>query len=100
MSTIYIAEIADKDKRGRLILSNRFMFNFGGLLAMGIGPFVAYQTINYSMMLLPICYFTACWFIPETPYFLLKEGKVDAARNTLMNLTNIKDEEVSICDLV
>lgn len=94
VSTIYIAEISDKDLRGSLILGNRFMFSFGCMVMMAVGPFVNYQTINYSLVLLPMCYFTACWWIPETPYFLLKEGKVDEARETLARLTGIKDEEV------
>ncbi|KOB71243.1 Uncharacterized protein OBRU01_13454, partial [Operophtera brumata] len=94
VSTIYLAEISDKDLRGRLILGNRFMFSFGCMVTMAVGPFVDYQTINYSLVLLPICYFSACWWIPETPYFLLKEGKVDAARETLARLTSIRDEEV------
>ncbi|KOB71242.1 Facilitated trehalose transporter Tret1 [Operophtera brumata] len=96
VSTIYLAEISDKDLRGRLILGNRFMFSFGCMVTMAVGPFVDYQTINYSLVLLPICYFSACWWIPETPYFLLKEGKVDAARETLARLTSIRDEEVGI----
>ncbi|KOB56606.1 Uncharacterized protein OBRU01_25814, partial [Operophtera brumata] len=74
-------------------VSNRFMFSFGCMVTMAVGPFVDYQTINYSVVLLPICYFSACWWIPETPYFLLKEGKVDAARETLARLTSIRDEE-------
>lgn len=61
---------------------------------MAIGPFVAYQTLNYMLLVLPVGYFAACWWIPETPYFLLKEGRVDNARDELMKLRGYKDDKV------
>lgn len=95
-SAIYLVEIADKDIRGSLSVGNRFMFNFGSFAVMAIGPFVTYHTLNYMLLVLPVGYFVACWWIPETPYFLLKEGKVDAARNELMKLRGFKDDKVRI----
>lgn len=96
VSAIYLVEIADKDIRGKLSVANRFMFNFGSFLVMSIGPFVAYSTLNYMLLALPISYFAACWWIPETPYFYLKEGKVESARKELMLLRGYTDEKVCI----
>lgn len=94
VSAVYIAEIADKDIRGQLALTNRFMLSFGCLLVITVGAFVSYQTLNYMLLALPVMFFMACWWIPESPYYLLKEGKVAAARKTLQMLTGIRDEEV------
>ncbi|KAG6445904.1 facilitated trehalose transporter Tret1 [Manduca sexta] len=90
---IYLAEIADTEIRGTLSLCTRFTFHLGNLLIMCIGPFVSYETINYLMLPLPFVYFAACWWIPESPYFHLKEGKVDAARRQLVKLKCCKDEK-------
>ncbi|KAL0841082.1 hypothetical protein ABMA28_014846 [Loxostege sticticalis] len=93
ISTIYLAEISDKEIRGALSVSSRFMFNLGNFLVMAVGPFVSFYTLNYMLLALPIMYFIACWFIPETPYYSLKEGKVDQARKVLMKLRNYSDEK-------
>lgn len=93
---IYLAEIASKEIRGSLVVGNRFMFNFGGFLVVAIGSFVSYHTLSYMLIVLPAAYFFACWWISETPYYLLKEGKVDAARKVLMKLNGYKDEKVNI----
>ncbi|KAJ0177090.1 hypothetical protein K1T71_007099 [Dendrolimus kikuchii] len=94
VSSIYLVEIADKDIRGALSVGSRLMFNFGSFLVMSIGPFVAYQTLNFMLLALPIIYFVACWWIPETPYYFLKEGKVESARKDLQILRGYKDEKV------
>ncbi|XP_045497154.1 facilitated trehalose transporter Tret1-like [Colias croceus] len=89
--TIYIAEIADKEIRGRLSVGTRFMFNFGGLLMMCIGAYATYEVMNYSLLVMPVLYFTACLCIPESPYYYLKEGKEDAAKKELLRLRGRED---------
>ncbi|XP_023936528.2 facilitated trehalose transporter Tret1-like [Bicyclus anynana] len=89
---IYLAEIVDKDIRATLSTCTKFMFNFGNLMIISIGPFVSYNAINYSLVMLPVVYFAACAFIPESPYYYLKEGKVDHARKSLLKL---KDKETA-----
>ncbi|XP_047529781.1 facilitated trehalose transporter Tret1-like [Vanessa atalanta] len=84
--SIYLAEISDKDLRGKLSVGTRFMFNFGSLLMISIGPFLSYDILNYSISVLPLIFFVACLCIPESPYFYLKEGKVEQARRALSRL--------------
>ncbi|XP_013199536.1 facilitated trehalose transporter Tret1 isoform X3 [Amyelois transitella] len=93
VANMYIAEIADKEIRGELSIATKFMFNFGNLLVMVIGHYVSYTTLNYMMLVLPLGYFFACCWIPETPYFYLKEGKVTEAKKVLMMLRNYEDKE-------
>ncbi|KAL0841081.1 hypothetical protein ABMA28_014845 [Loxostege sticticalis] len=92
-ATIYLAEISDKDIRGSLTVSLRFMFNFGNFIIIAVGPFVTFYTLNYMLLALPTMYFVACWFIPETPYHSLRVGKVDRARKALMQLRKYSDEK-------
>lgn len=73
-------------------MGNRFMFNLGSFLVMVVGPFVLYQTLSYMLLVLPLIYFVACWWIPETPYCLLKEGKVVQAKQVLSKLRGFKDK--------
>lgn len=84
--TIYFAEISDKDIRATLQLLTRFAFNFGSLLTMCVGPFLSFSTLNYILLVMPFSYFVACFWIPESPYFYLKEGKVNEARKALATL--------------
>ncbi|KAJ8730225.1 hypothetical protein PYW07_017263 [Mythimna separata] len=94
VSSVYLSEIADKEIRGTLTAITRFMSNFGALLVLSIGSYVSYQVLSYFMIVLPICYFLACLKIPESPYFLLKEGKVDSARKALLRLSGKKNEKM------
>ncbi|KAL0841084.1 hypothetical protein ABMA28_014847 [Loxostege sticticalis] len=91
--SMYLAEIADKDIRGTLSVGTRFMFNLGALLVTAVGPFMSYQTLNSSLVILPVCYFVACWWIPESPYYYLKEGRTHDAGKTLTKLRSYKDKK-------
>lgn len=91
---LYFAEISDKDIRGRLSLLTKLTFNLGSLLMMCIGPFVSYETLNYILLVFPFSYLMACWWIPESPYYCLKESKVGAARKSLKMLRGYKNEKV------
>jgi hypothetical protein len=70
------------------------MFNFGNFLVLAIGPLVTYDMLNYLLLILPVVYFVACLFIPETPYYSLKDKRVDKARKVLRKLKNYHDEKV------
>ncbi|KAJ8730222.1 hypothetical protein PYW07_017260 [Mythimna separata] len=90
----YFSEIADKNVRATLSLITGFMFKLGNLLAMSAGPFLSYEALNYILLALPIIYGVACWWIPETPYFLLRNDNVDGARKSLRILREYNDEKV------
>ncbi|XP_026317769.1 facilitated trehalose transporter Tret1-like [Hyposmocoma kahamanoa] len=96
---LYLAEIADKDIRGSTALITKFMYNFGILLMMCIGPSVSYTTLNYILLVLPISYFTVNLWIPESPYYCLMQGKVDAAKNVLKRIRS-KNEKIVVDQLL
>ncbi|CAH0701326.1 unnamed protein product [Spodoptera exigua] len=94
VSNYYLSEIADKDVRGTLAGITRFMFKFGTLMTMTVGPFLSYDAINLVMLVIPFLFSTACYWIPETPYFLLKNNNLEGARSSLRILRRYKDEKV------
>lgn len=92
---IYVTEISDKEIRGALGMTVQVMNNFGGLTVYSVGPFVSYSTLNYILLVIPICYVMLCLWIPESPYYHLKDGRVEAARKEFMRLKGTTDESVS-----
>ncbi|XP_026317553.1 facilitated trehalose transporter Tret1-like isoform X2 [Hyposmocoma kahamanoa] len=91
--TIYFAEISDKDIRASLQLLTKFAFNLGCLLTMCVGPLLSFSTLNYILLVMPFSYFVACFWIPESPYFYLKEGKVKEAKKVLATLRGYNKNE-------
>ncbi|XP_072932125.1 facilitated trehalose transporter Tret1-like [Epargyreus clarus] len=94
VSSIYLAEISDKDLRASLSMITRFTFNFGVLVVMSVGPFLSYTLLNWLLLVLPVCFFVACLWIPESPYYHLKEGRVNRAREGLSRLKGKSGEEL------
>ncbi|XP_068631633.1 facilitated trehalose transporter Tret1-like [Battus philenor] len=86
--TMYLVEISYKELRASLNVVTRFTYNLGSLLMMCVGPFLPYEVLNYTLLALPLIYFIACWWIPESPYYYLKEGKVAEAKRELTRLRN------------
>ncbi|XP_047024262.1 facilitated trehalose transporter Tret1-like [Helicoverpa zea] len=92
ISSIYLAEVSDKEVRGTITSSFRYMMSFGNFLTMAVGSFVSFENITCLLLVLPLAYFSACCFIPETPYYLLKEGKLKEARAALLKLSSNKED--------
>lgn len=44
------------------------------------------------MLILPVAYLTLVSFLPETPYCLLRKGRVDQAEKSLMFYRNVTDD--------
>ncbi|KAI8435779.1 hypothetical protein MSG28_004009 [Choristoneura fumiferana] len=89
---MYLAEVVDKEVRATLSLFTRVTFNLGNLLVMTIGVFVTYDYLNNMLLVLPITYLIMCYWIPESPYYYLKDGRMDAAKKELMKIRRCKEE--------
>lgn len=93
VTMIYVTEIADKEIRGSLGMTVQVMNNLGSLIVYGIGPFVSYVVLNSIVLSIPMIYLIACLWIPESPYYHLKDGRIDAARNVFMKLKGTTNEK-------
>lgn len=91
---IYITEIADKEIRGALGMLVQVMNNLGSLIIYGIGPFVSYTALNSIVVSIPVVYATCCLWLPESPYYHLKDGRVAAARKQFKIIKGSTDDKV------
>ena len=99
LSPIYIAEIAPARIRGRLVSINQFTIVFGMLityitnwLVVDTGP------NNWRYMFLievpfAIFFFIALFFVPESPRWLTKQGRLDNALKILTRVGGSKHAE-------
>lgn len=95
---MYVGEIATNDIRGATG-SLMTLFMVGGIVfAYSIGPFVSYATLQWCCMALPIIFFAAFIFMPETPYYLAKNGRTEDLWKSLkfLRATNDKTIEAEI----
>lgn len=93
---IYLTEISDKEVRGALGMLVQVMNNVGSLLMYCVGPFVSYTALNSLVLAIPVVYVLACTWIPESPYYYLKDGRVAAARREFVTLKKMDDEKVTL----
>ncbi|CAG4939371.1 unnamed protein product [Colias eurytheme] len=91
---IYLKEISDIDLRGALgslLILNR---NIGYLASYVFADLLQVTTMLWIGLLVPTVVFFIFLIMPETPEFLVKQGKVDEAKNVLAWLrgVNILDQ--------
>ncbi|XP_034667866.1 facilitated trehalose transporter Tret1-like [Drosophila subobscura] len=85
---IFISEVADSNIRGALSSLIMVYFNFGVLAGYIFCTYLPYHIVPFFGILLPVTYFVASLFLPETPTYLLKRSKVNAADKSFRFYTN------------
>ncbi|KAF5276538.1 hypothetical protein FQR65_LT03968 [Abscondita terminalis] len=99
----YIAEISEKEIRGRLGSIIHIMMSVGILLIYSIGSFVSIPLSSGIGAFFIIIQLITFSFMPESPYYLLIKNKTEDARNSLKvlrNCENVDDEFDQICEIV
>ncbi|CAB3365730.1 Hypothetical predicted protein [Cloeon dipterum] len=82
-SPMYIAEISDTKIRGLLSSFFQLLVVIGILFSYIIGAFVPVFWLSLICAIVPIA-FAACFFwMPETPQYLLRRGKIEEATKSL-----------------
>lgn len=64
----------------------QLMMNVGSMFSYSLGPYVSYTTLGVLSAIFPVLYVVLMLVMPETPYFLLMQGRRDEAETTLMRL--------------
>ena len=64
----------------------QLMMNVGSMFSYSLGPYVSYTTLGVLSAIFPVLYVVLMLAMPETPYFLLMQGRRDEAETTLMRL--------------
>ncbi|XP_063991877.1 facilitated trehalose transporter Tret1-like [Diachasmimorpha longicaudata] len=81
---VYIAEISDQSTRGPLGSLFAFSMNLGPLISLIFGATLTYRQAGICGMILPPIFIAIFGFMPESPIYLLRKGKVAEARKSLM----------------
>jgi hypothetical protein len=79
----------------------QLMMNVGSMFSYSLGPYVSYTTLGVLSAIFPVLYVVLMLAMPETPYFLLMQGRRDEAETTLMKLRgqdNRQDIQVRLAD--
>ncbi|XP_050346330.1 facilitated trehalose transporter Tret1-like isoform X1 [Nymphalis io] len=92
VTMIYLTEIADKDIRGSLGMLVQVMNNLGSLVIYSVGPFVSYTILNLIVLSLSLFYGLICFWVPESPYYYLANGRLAEAKKEFMIIKGTKDE--------
>lgn len=87
VSSVYIGEIAEKDIRGKLGTSFSLLKLIGYLLVFSVGPFVSYKMLAVVCASVPLIFFASFYRMPESPYYLMKRGRKEEARSSLIELS-------------
>ncbi|XP_071445144.1 facilitated trehalose transporter Tret1-like [Hetaerina americana] len=83
VAPMYIAEIAENSVRGTLSAFFQLMITVGILVVYILGTVENYDVLSWTCFTLPILFFAAFFWMPETPKYLLSKGKREEARKSL-----------------
>ncbi|RZF47054.1 hypothetical protein LSTR_LSTR013191 [Laodelphax striatellus] len=90
---MYIAEVSEKQIRGALSTLFTLLLFGGTLFEYILGPYVSYMTLNIASTIFPLISFILCFFMPESPYFLLKVGRKEEAWKSFCFIRKRKKDE-------
>ncbi|KAF2357929.1 Sugar/inositol transporter [Trinorchestia longiramus] len=82
----YIGEISYHDIRGMLGTSFQFMLGAGIVYAYSFGAFTDWDDLAFICCVPPVVFCVLVFFNPESPAFLVANGKTDSGREALQKL--------------
>ncbi|KRT79697.1 membrane transporter [Oryctes borbonicus] len=86
--SIYNAEIAENDIRGKLGSIAIVLRLVGSLLTLSVGPHVSYTVLAIISATVPVIFICIYFFMPESPYYLVKAKKPEEAEKSLRILSS------------
>lgn len=99
-SPMYIAEIAHKSIRGYLSSIIYVMAYLGTVIIYSIGPYVDFYVPSIVAIVFLVIQIFILPFMPDSPYFLMKKGKTEMARNSLKRLRATDDVDQELNDIL
>ncbi|XP_076038302.1 facilitated trehalose transporter Tret1-like [Oratosquilla oratoria] len=89
---VHIAELVRAKPRGMLTIQSGVMEGVGMLTVYVISKYLSWTNAHIVCSALIGTVFIFMTFVPESPYWLLKKGKIDEAYQALLRLRGNKDE--------
>lgn len=97
---MYTSEIAQKEIRGALGSYFQLLLTVGVLFAYILATFTSIMAYTIILAVIPLIFGAVFFFQPETPVYLLKKGKEEEARASLLRLRGNKyDVDAEIKDI-
>ncbi|KAJ6649315.1 Facilitated trehalose transporter Tret1 [Pseudolycoriella hygida] len=87
---LFVSEIAENSVRGALGSLLMVTSNVGILLSFMAGHYLSFRLVPAVFVVLPTLFLLLTVIFPETPIFLLKTGKLEAAESSLRFYRNIQ----------
>ncbi|KAF5280031.1 hypothetical protein FQR65_LT03286 [Abscondita terminalis] len=84
---VYTAEVSEKDIRGQLGIIQLILSTLGNVYIYSVGPFISFRALTISVAIFPLLFITSFYFMPETPYYLVKKGKLKSAVKSIKQLS-------------
>ncbi|XP_063372162.1 facilitated trehalose transporter Tret1-like [Cydia amplana] len=75
----YVKEMAQDSIRGYLASSGILLQSMGMLIMYAMAPYLGYYTLLWIVVWLPVLNLVGMFWIPESPAFLVKKGRVEEA---------------------
>jgi sugar porter (SP) family MFS transporter len=93
---LYISELSPPQKRGLCVSTNQLMVTIGILAGFGIDYLLGHQEAWRLMLGISACpaiiLFISLFFLPETPRWLVAQGRVEEAKSTLLQIGTQQSE--------
>lgn len=94
---VYVGEIVEDRIRGGVSAAIIMFLSLGILYVYIIGPYVSFLILNLSSFLLPLLSLLSFFSMPESPYFLVMNGRISDAEKNLMRIRGeINRADVSV----
>ncbi|KAF5270560.1 hypothetical protein FQR65_LT05458 [Abscondita terminalis] len=90
---LYNGEISENQYRGTLCSLPTVGMVLAPILVYTIGPLVSYDTLAKICAVVPMIFLVTSYFIPESPYYLVKINQLQAAEKALNYLTGTTNTE-------
>ncbi|CAH4035302.1 unnamed protein product [Pieris brassicae] len=87
----YSAEIASKQIRGALGTIAQLLNAVGMLIMLSLGPYASYLMVNIVYVTTIAVMVVPMFFVPDSPYCMVKKGRINEALKTL---TYLRDSEL------
>ncbi|XP_068085312.1 facilitated trehalose transporter Tret1-like [Anabrus simplex] len=83
VAPLYVVEIADTNIRG--MLGSLYILHYNGAIAFAyiLGAFISYHNMLYVGVSFPLIFLCLFFWLPETPKYLLRNGRLEEATKSL-----------------
>jgi len=99
-TTVYTIEISSKELRGSFSVLESVVRCLGSLLMYVLGLSFRWWEIASLASLVPVLAFISCIFVPESPVFLVKKGRIENAENSISRAFGPKYDSKQEVDII